>query len=94
MKITFTVEYELTKEVNYNMDTIEPIEEYVFVVPGEWLHDVYNNYVVPKFDYYDVPIEEFLDVYDPEKEGEAIYLLAKSQGVIKEEGWAEVADNY
>ena len=46
MRITFEVEYELTKEVNYNMDTIEPIEEYVFVVPGEWLHDVYNNYVV------------------------------------------------
>ena len=28
MKINFNVEYELVKEVNYNMDTIEPIEEY------------------------------------------------------------------
>lgn len=92
MKITFNIEYELTKEVNYHMDTIEPIEEYVFVVPGDWFHDLYNNYIVDRFDYRDVPIEEFLNVYIPDREGEAIYLLAKSQGVIIEEGWAEIAE--
>ncbi len=93
MKLAIDFEYELTKEINYHLDSIEPIEEYVFIVPGEWFHDLYNNYIVEKFCYYDVPIEKFLDAYDPEVEGEAIYILAKSQGVIKEEGWAQVVQD-
>ena len=92
MKVIFNVEYELTKEVHYHLDSNEPIEEYTFVVPGEWLHDVYKNYIVDKFDYQDVPIDEFLDCYVPEEEGMAIYILANSQGVIIEEGWAEITE--
>ncbi len=92
MKINFNVEYELVKEVNYNMDTIEPIEEYTFVVPAEWLSKLYKEHIVKMFDYKGIELDEFLDVYDPEIEGTAIYYLAKNEDVIIEEGWAEVAE--
>ena len=36
MRVTFNVEYELTKDVIYNMESNEPMEEYTYVVPAEW----------------------------------------------------------
>ena len=44
------------------------------------------------FDYEGVDLDEFLDVYDPDVEGTAIYYLAKGEGEIIEEGWSEVAE--
>lgn len=92
MEIDFNVEYELVKEVNYNIDTIEPVEEYTFIVPAEWFSKLYKEHIVKMFDYEDIELDEFLNIYDPEVEGTAIYYLAKEQNVIIEEGWSEVAE--
>ena len=92
MEIDFNVEYELVKEVNYNMDTIEPVEEYTFIVPAEWFSKLYKEHIVKMFDYEDIELDEFLSIYDSEVEGTAIYYLAKGQNVIIEEGWSEVAE--
>lgn len=92
MEIDFNVEYELVKEVNYNMDTIKPVEEYTFIVPAEWFSKLYKEHIVKMFDYEDIELDEFLNIYDPEVEGMAIYYLAKGQNVIIEEGWSEVAE--
>ena len=91
MKINFNVEYELTKEKVYD-EFNEVIREYVFVVPAEWLSYLYKNYIITKFDYEGVELEEFLDVYDCEVEGRYLYTLAKAMHVVIEEGWAEIAE--
>lgn len=92
MRVTFNVEYELTKDVIYNIESNEPMEEYTYVVPAEWLSKLYYKHIVPMFDYDDCDLNEFLDVYDPEVEGTVIYHIAAKQQVIIEEGWSEVAE--
>ncbi len=92
MKITFNVEYELTKDVVYNMESNEPMEEYTYVVPAEWLSNLYYEHIVSMFNYDGYDLDEFLDVYDPEVEGTVIYHIATKQRVIIEEGWSEVAE--
>lgn len=91
MKLTINVEFELVKEKIYD-DDIEVIAEYTYVVSGEWLSETYKNHIVKMFDYEEVSLDEFLDVYDPDVEGTAIYYLAKEQGEIIEEGWSELAE--
>ena len=90
MQITFSVEYELTKEVVYD-DDIEAIAEYTFVVSAEWLSKLYNEHLIKIFHYEDHTLDEFLDLYEPEVEGVSIYYLAKGQNEIIEEGWSEIA---
>ena len=91
MKLTINVEFELVKEKIYD-DDIEVIAEYTYVVSGEWLSETYKNHIVKMFDYEGVSLDEFLDVYDPDIEGTAIYHLAKEEGEIIEEGWSEIAE--
>ncbi len=91
MQVEFYVEYELTKEVVYD-DDIEIIAEYTYIVSAEWLSKLYKEHLVKMFNCEDLDFEEFLDVYDPEVEGTAIYHLAKSEGQIIEEGWSEIAE--
>ena len=91
MQITFSVEYELTKEVVYD-DDIEVVAEYTFVVSAEWLSKLYYEHLINMFHYEDYTLCEFLDMYDEEIEGTAIYYLAKGQGEIIEEGWSEIAE--
>ena len=90
MYITFEVEYELTKEVLYN-DDIEPVEEYTFVIPGAWLNILWHESLRGLFTDYD-SLDEFLDAYDPEYEGQIIYLVSQKNHQIKEEGWKEVIE--
>lgn len=91
MQIEFNVEYELTKEVVYDEGN-EPIQEYTFIVPAEWLSQIYKDHLTKMFDYEGWSLDDFLDTYEPEIEGTAIYYIAKDQGKIVEEGWAEVAE--
>ena len=92
MNFTVNVEYELTKEKVYDEGN-EVIEEYTFIVPAAWLYNLYYNHIIKIFDYKYHTLDEFLDIYDCEIEGTVIYCIAKSQGRIIEEGWAEVAEN-
>ena len=91
MNLTINIEFELVKERIYD-DDIEAIAEYIYVVSGEWLSEIYRNHIVKMFDYEGVDLDEFLDVYDPDVEGTAIYYLAKEEGEIIEEGWSEIAE--
>ena len=91
MKVTFNVEYELVKEKVYD-DEIEVVAEYTYVVPAEWLSKLYKEHITKMFHYEEDDFDEFLCCYDPEVEGTAIYHLAKSDNVIIDEGWAEVAE--
>ena len=91
MQITFNVQYELTKEKVYD-ELNEVVQEYTFVVSAEWLSKLYNEHLINMFHYEDYTLCEFLDMYDEEIEGTAIYYLAKGQGEIIEEGWSEVAE--
>ena len=94
MKITFDIHYELVKEVAYNLESNEPSLEYIYVVDAEWLNEYYYTHFIKMFGYEGYTLDNFLDIYDPDIEGIAIYYIAKGQGKIIEEGWAEVAENY
>ena len=91
MQVEFRVEYELVKEVVYD-DDIEIVAEYTYVVSAEWLTKLYREHLIYMFDLQEIDFDEFLDTYDPEVEGTAIYLLAKQAGEIIEEGWSELAE--
>ncbi len=91
MQVEFRVEYELTKEVVYD-DDIEVVAEYTYIVSAEWLTKLYREHLIYMFDLQEVDFDEFLDTYDPEVEGTAIYFLAKQAGEIIEEGWSEIAE--
>lgn len=92
MRLTINVEFELTKEKVYDENN-EVREEYTFVVDAEWLSKLYYEHITKIFDYEDYTLDEFLDMYDCDIEGVAIYYIAKGQNKIKEEGWSEVADD-
>lgn len=92
MKINFNVEYELVKDKIYD-EEIEVIAEYTYIVPAEWLTRLYKEHLIYMFELQEISFDEFLDTYDPEIEGTAIYHLAKSQGKIIEEGWSEVVND-
>ena len=92
MRVYFEVEYELTKEKIYN-DENEVIREYVFVVDAAWLKDLYENHLIKMFGYDGFALDDFLDMYDPDVEGVAMYYIARGQRQIKEEGWAEVVED-
>ena len=83
------VEYELNRAWVYDDGVDEPIGETNFVVPAKWLIDLYNNYFAEKKTCSGHPLygsfEDFLDVYEPESEGEFVYQKAIEDGVIKED---------
>lgn len=82
---------ELTKEKAYD-ENGEVIEEYTFVVNEEWLSKLYYEHIIKMFDYKDYTLDEFLEMYDCDIEGTAIYYIAKGLGEIIEEGWSEIAE--
>ena len=78
MKITF--EHELNRAWILDEDD-EPIGETNFVVPTKWLVELYNDKYANDYDSFD----EFIDVYEPETEGEFIYQAAIKDGVLIED---------
>lgn len=73
-------EYELNREWIYD-DEVEPIGETNFVVPAGWLTELFNKEYADRYD----SLDEFLDVYEPEVDGEFIYQKAIEDKVIIED---------
>lgn len=71
------IEYELNRAWITNEDG-EEIGETNFVVPGPWLFQVFKKY----FAHHNYTFEEFLQVYEPETDGEFIYQQAKKDGTL------------
>ena len=71
------MEYELNREYIRDFEG-EPIGEKNFVVPGPWLIDTIKRH------WPDIDVEEFLDTYEPEVEGEYIFRLAYRADVLVE----------
>lgn len=82
-------EYELNRAWIYDEDEDDTVGETNFVVPANWLIELYNKYFAEKKNYKGQPeynsFEDFLDVYEPEVEGEFIYQKAIKDGVLKED---------
>lgn len=74
------VEYELNREWILDDDE-EPIGETNFVVPGKWLAELYGDKYANDY----CSLNEFLEVYVPEDEGEFIYQEAIKDGVLIED---------
>jgi hypothetical protein len=62
----------------------EIYKEHCFVVDLEWLEHMWSRHFKSLFQY-QYSLEEFLNEYDPEYEGQVIYLVAKSQNQIIDE---------
>ena len=78
MKINF--EYELNRGWIIDEDG-EIIGETNFVVPADWLVDLFCKTYSDKYDNFDV----FEDTYEPETEGEFIYQEAIKDKVLMED---------
>ena len=75
------VEFELNRGWIYDNEGEEIIGETNFVVPSKWLMELFNKNFVN--DYFDFDV--FLDVYEPEVDGEFIYQKAIEDGVLVED---------
>ena len=79
--ITFGLEYELNRGWIYDDENGDAIGEINFVVPGEWLKILFEEHYRKQYD----DIEQFLDAYEPETEGEFIYNKAIEDGKLIED---------
>lgn len=75
------VEFELNREWIYDEETEEEIGETNFVVPARWMKKLFDKTYADKYD----SLDEFLDVYEPEVDGEFIYQQAIKDGVLVED---------
>lgn len=89
MSITMRVEYELNRAWVYDDEDDDPVGETNFVVPAYWLIDLYKKHYAEKKTcsghYAYGSLEDFLDIYEPEDEGEFIYKKAIEDGVLVED---------
>lgn len=83
MPFNIHIEYVLVNEVFYN-DENEIYKEHGFVVDSEWLEHMWSRHFKNLFQY-QYSLEEFLNEYNPEYEGQVIYLVAKNQNQIIDE---------
>ena len=88
MTINIHIEYVLVNEVIYDNNN-EVIAEHCFVIDSEWFSHMWTRHFKKLFGYDD--LEEFFDVYEPEYEGQIIYMIAKKQNKVFDEDW-ELAD--
>ena len=78
MKLEF--EYELNREWVYNDDE-EVIGETNFVVPADWLRELYDKKYADTYNSFD----DFIDCYEPEVDGEFVYQEAIKDKALKED---------
>ena len=80
-----SVEYELNRAWVYARGSDEPIGEKNFVVTKEFLNNFWG-FFREKLGYpKESTLEEFLDVYEPERDGEFVYQVAKRNGELVED---------
>lgn len=80
MKINHKVEYILNRKWIVDDDD-EVIGEVNFIVPGEWLENLFNKVFANEYS----SLGNFLKVYTPEIDGEFIYQKAVEDGVLIED---------
>lgn len=80
MEVSF--ETQLNRAWIYDKNGDEPVGETNFVIHTEYLNKVFKKLFSDKYK----NLNDFLDVYEPETEGELIYQRAKADGEIIEEG--------
>jgi hypothetical protein len=73
----FKFEYELNRAWILD-DEGEIIGETNYVVPASWINTIYASTYADQYE----SINEFLDAYQPEVEGEYIYQMAVRDGVL------------
>ena len=78
MKVKF--EYELNRAW-INDENDEAIGETNFVVPAKWLKELFDKEFANNYS----SLNDFLDVYEPEVDGELIYQKAIVDGVLVED---------
>lgn len=74
------VEYELNRAWILD-DEEEPIGETNFVVGGNWLKNLFDKHFAGEYK----SLNEFLEVYEPEVDGEFIYQDAIKDGALIED---------
>lgn len=79
------VEYELNRKWILDEETGEPIGETNFVVPGDWLAELFNEEFSDRYS----DFENFLGTYVPETEGEYIRQKALEDDVLCFDGSIE-----
>lgn len=85
MPFNIHIEYILCNEKIYNNEN-EVVAEHLFIVDSEWLYHMWKRHFKALFGC-DGDLDEFLDCYDPDYEGQIIYTVAKHQGRIINEGY-------
>ena len=75
------VEFELNRGWVIDEETEEEIGETNYVVPKKWLKELFDKIYADKYSSFD----EFIDVYEPEIDGELIYQQAVNDGVLVED---------
>lgn len=85
MTVNIHIEYILCNEKICNNEN-EVVAEHLFVVDSEWLSHMWKRHFKALFKW-DSDLDEFLDCYDPDYEGQIIYIVAKQQGQIIDEGY-------
>jgi len=71
------VEFELNRKWILDSEG-EPIGETNFVVPAKWLRELYDVEYANNYD----SLDEFLEIYEPETDGEFIYQKAIKDGIL------------
>ena len=82
-QIGMEFETELNRAWIYDENNEEIIGQTNFVVRDDYLEKIFQELFSEE---YKGDLENFLDVYEPESEGELIYQRAKADGKIIEEG--------
>lgn len=88
MTVNIHIEYKLCNEKIYNNDN-EVIAQHNFIVDSEWLFHMWRRHFKNLFDWDDT-FDEFLDCYDPDYEGQIIYMVAKQQNKVIDEDYEPV----
>ena len=81
IKIKVNFEFELNRAWIDDEETEEPIGEVNYVVPANWLSDMFDKFYVDKY----TSLDDFLSCYVPEEDGEFIYQQAIKDGCLIED---------
>lgn len=81
-------EFELNRKWILDEETGEPIGETNFIVPGDWLEDLFSEKFASSYSDFDT----FLEEYEPETDGELIYQRALKDGVLVNDEYVSDTD--
>jgi hypothetical protein len=91
MTVNIHIEHVLCNEKMYN-NMNEVIAGHCFIVDSEWLMHMWKRHFKSLFDWKG-DFDDFLDCYDYDYEGQIMYLTAKQQNKIIDEGYEVVYED-